>query len=274
MIIKEFIKNNITKLKEITDIPQKEIYILLGYILKKDFLWLNINNDYLLTKEEILELDKLIELRSSAYPLEYITQKVSFYSQEFDIRQGVLIPRPETELLVDKAIEILANIDSPKVVEVGVGSGIISILLAQKIDDIEITAVDINQEALSLAKQNAIKKGVIDKIEFKQSDMFSKLDDSSFDMLISNPPYIANSFDLPKNVQYEPKEALFGGKSGDEMIKSMIKECYDRKIRYFCCEMGYDQKEKLIKEFLMYNCKYDFYQDYSGFDRGFVLEFI
>ena len=252
MTIKEFIKNNITKLKEITDIPQKEIYILLGYILKKDFLWLNINNDYLLTKEEILELDKLIELRSSAYPLEYITQKVSFYSQEFDIRQGVLIPRPETELLVDKAIEILANIDSPKVVEVGVGSGIISILLAQKIAKIEITAVDINQEALSLAKQNAIKKGVIDKIEFKQSD----------------------SFDLPKNVQYEPIEALFGGQCGDEMIKSMIKECYDRKIRYFCCEMGYDQKEKLIKEFLMYNCKYDFYQDYSGFDRGFVLEFI
>lgn len=273
MTIQQFIKENIIKLKGITDIPQKELYILLGFVMQKDFIWLTLNNMYILKEEYLDTLNKYVELRANAYPIEYITGTASFYSEEFEVRDGVLIPRPETEILIDKAYEILSKISSPKVLEIGVGSGIISTMLAKKIPDIKIIAVDINPKALELSLQNALKHQVADKIEFRLSDMFENVQSEYFDMLVSNPPYIASDFVLPKNVTYEPKEALFGGIKGDEMIISMIKECKDRNIKYFCCEMGYDQKEVFTKEFLKYECEFEFYEDYSGFDRGFTLEF-
>ncbi|MFA6685756.1 MAG: peptide chain release factor N(5)-glutamine methyltransferase [Arcobacteraceae bacterium] len=273
MTIEQFIKDNITRLKEITDIPQKELYILLGFVLQKDFIWLTLNNTYTIKEEYLDTLKKYVELRANAYPIEYITGKASFYSEEFEVCEGVLIPRPETEILIDKAYEILSQISSPKVLEIGVGSGIISTILAKKIPDIKIIAIDINPKALELSKLNAIKHQVADKIEFRLSDMFENVQGEYFDMLVSNPPYIAADFVLPKNVTYEPKEALFGGTKGDEMIISMIQECKQRGIKYFCCEMGYDQKEPFTKEFLKYDCEFEFYEDYSGFDRGFVLNF-
>ncbi|MDY0320198.1 MAG: peptide chain release factor N(5)-glutamine methyltransferase [Arcobacteraceae bacterium] len=273
MTIEQFIKDNITRLKEITDIPQKELYILLGFVLQKDFIWLTLNNTYTIKEEYLDTLKKYVELRANAYPIEYITCRASFYSEEFEVCEGVLIPRPETEILIDKAYEILSQISSPKVLEIGVGSGIISTILAKKIPDIKIIAIDINPKALELSKLNAIKHQVADKIEFRLSDMFENVQGEYFDMLVSNPPYIAADFVLPKNVTYEPKEALFGGTKGDEMIISMIQECKQRGIKYFCCEMGYDQKEPFTKEFLKYDCEFEFYEDYSGFDRGFVLNF-
>lgn len=273
MTIEQFIKDNIIKLKEITDIPQKELYILLGFVLQKDFIWLTLNNTYTIKEEYLDTLKKYVELRANAYPIEYITGRASFYSEEFEVCEGVLIPRPETEILIDKAYEILSQISSPKVLEIGVGSGIISTILAKKIPDIKIIAIDINPKALELSRLNAIKHQVADKIEFRLSDMFENVQGEYFDMLVSNPPYIAADFVLPKNVTYEPKEALFGGTKGDEMIISMIQECKQRGIKYFCCEMGYDQKEPFTKEFLKYDCEFEFYEDYSGFDRGFVLNF-
>jgi len=273
MTIEQFIKDNIIKLKKITDIPQKELYILLGFVLQKDFIWLTLNNTYTIKEEYLDTLKKYVELRANAYPIEYITCRASFYSEEFEVCEGVLIPRPETEILIDKAYEILSQISSPKVLEIGVGSGIISTILAKKIPDIKIIAIDINPKALELSRLNAIKHQVADKIEFRLSDMFENVQGEYFDMLVSNPPYIAADFVLPKNVTYEPKEALFGGTKGDEMIISMIQECKQRGIKYFCCEMGYDQKEPFTKEFLKYDCEFEFYEDYSGFDRGFVLNF-
>ncbi|MGE4457203.1 MAG: peptide chain release factor N(5)-glutamine methyltransferase [Arcobacteraceae bacterium] len=273
MTIEQFIKDNITGLKEITDIPQKELYILLGFVLQKDFIWLTLNNTYTIKEEYLDTLKKYVELRANAYPIEYITGRASFYSEEFEVCDGVLIPRPETEILIDKAYEILSQISSPKVLEIGVGSGIISTILAKKIPDIKIIAIDINPKALELSRLNAIKHQVADKIEFRLSDMFENVQGEYFDMLVSNPPYIAADFVLPKNVTYEPKEALYGGTKGDEMIISMIQECKQRGIKYFCCEMGYDQKEPFTKEFLKYDCEFEFYEDYSGFDRGFVLNF-
>ena len=273
MQIKYIINKNLEKLKEVTHIPQKEIYILLGVILKKDFIWLTLNQEYSLSVDELKLLDEYISKRATHYPLEYITNSVSFYSEEFDIFEGVLIPRPETELLIDKAYEILKNIQNPKIIEIGTGSGIISTILAKKLKNLSVIAVDINPKALQLASQNAKKHNVEGQIKFVLSDLLSAVDDDMFDMIVSNPPYIANDFDLPKNVLFEPKEALFGGTRGDELIIDIVNQCIKKEIKYFCCEMGYDQKEPLSKVFDRYDCNYDFYQDYSGFDRGFVVEF-
>jgi release factor glutamine methyltransferase len=269
--MKNILKNHLATLSEVSDTPNKEAEIILLHILQKDRIWLHLNQDKSLSEEDSTKLANLVEKRATGYPLEYITGKASFYSSEFDVCEGVLIPRPETEILVEKAISILKSLNHPRVVEVGVGSGIISTILAREIDDISITAVDINPQALKLAEQNATKFGVNKKIKFIHSDLLREVGSEIFDLCISNPPYIARSYKLPTNVSYEPHNALFGGEIGDELLHSLIKQSSKQSIKYLLCEMGYDQKESLSKILLEngYNTQ-EFYKDYSGFDRGFV----
>ena len=161
-----------------------------------------------------------------------------------------------------------------KVVEIGTGSGIISVMLAMLVENIKIIAVDINEKALELARENAIKHNVQDKIEFRLSNLYENVNENDIFLTISNPPYIANDYKLPPNVKYEPSNALFGGAIGDELLKDIIKQTNDKKIPYLLCEMGFDQKaplENYFKEFLVES--YSFYKDYENFDRGFTLKF-
>jgi len=148
-------------------------------------------------------------------------------------------------------------------------------MLAMLVKDIEIIAVDINDKALELAKQNAIKHEVADKITFIKSDLFTNVPEIDFDMVVSNPPYIADDYKLPKNVKYEPSNALFGGKVGDELLKNIIEQTHQKGIKYLLCEMGYDQKNPL-KGFIEKNYQYkniEFYKDLENFDRGFCIQF-
>lgn len=260
-------------LKDITHIPQKEVEILLLYIIKQNPIWLHIN--YNNRCECYDQLKKIVLKRATNYPLEYITSRVSFYGETFNINEKVLIPRPQTEILVQKAYDILKNINNPIMVEVGTGSGVISIILAKLIPHIKIVAVDINDDALQLALQNAKKFDVDKNIEFVKSDIFNDIDILNFDMCISNPPYIKDTYNLPPNVKFEPSNALFGGKDGDELLKRIITNTYKHSIKYLCCEMGYDQKNSLslyLKDFTTQSI--EFYKDYEKFDRGFIVEFI
>lgn len=271
MTIKQTVRKYSSELKHVTHIPAKEVEILIMHLLDKNTIWLHLNYDNEFTQEK--ELKKLIQKRSTHYPMEYLIGKASFYGEQFYTHKEVLIPRPETEILVDKAKEILENISKPKVIEIGTGSGIISVMLAILIDDIQITAVDINDNALELAQKNANKFNVEHKIKFVKSDLYSNVDDT-FDMCVSNPPYIADNYELPSNVKYEPSNALFGGDKGDELLIDIINTSCDKRIKYLCCEMGYDQKDSLGKLLKSLNCKkFEFYKDYSDFDRGFVAEF-
>jgi len=270
---KEVIKIYSRQLKDITHIPQKEVEILLLSIVKQNVIWLHINYNEQCTCEA--ELNKLVEKRATHYPIEYITSRASFYGEVFNVQDGVLIPRPETEILVEKAEAILKTIDSPKIIEIGTGSGIISVMLALLIDDISIIAVDINDKALELAKSNAIKHGVEDKITFIKSDLYNEIsNDEKFDMCVSNPPYIADNFKVERNVMYEPSNALFGGNRGDELLENIITQTANRNIKYLYCEMGYDQKKPLTKFINQFDIKeLEFYEDLAKLDRGFTLEF-
>ncbi len=273
MTIKDTVREYSKQLKFVTHIPTKEVEMFIGYLLDKNSIWLHLNANEEFTKE--VELKKLVEKRATNYPLEYLINKVSFYGETFISKEGVLIPRPETEFLVENAFEILKDKKySLKIVEIGVGSGIISIMLALLLENVNIIAVDINEKALNLAKQNAIKHKVEHKIDFRLSNLYEKIDEDDIFMTISNPPYIANDYDLPQNVKYEPSNALFGGNIGDELLKKIIKETNNRKIPYLLCEMGYDQKKPLenyLKNFEIE--EYSFYQDYEKFDRGFTIKF-
>lgn len=273
MTIKETVKKYTNELKYVTHIPAKEVEILMMHLLEKNTIWLHLNYNSEFSKEK--ELEKLIKKRATNYPLEYIINKASFYGEMFNVKEGVLIPRPETEILVENAVEILKDKkEEIKVVEIGTGSGIISVMLAMLVENIKIIAVDINEKALELARENAIKHNVQDKIEFRLSNLYENVNENDIFLTISNPPYIANDYKLPENVKYEPSNALFGGAIGDELLKDIIKATNEKKIPYLLCEMGYDQKTPLENYFKEFNVEsYCFYKDYESFDRGFTLKF-
>ena len=273
MTIKDTVKKYTNELKQVTHIPAKEVEILMLHLLEKNTIWLhlNYNNEFLKEKE----LANLVKKRATNYPLEYIINKASFYGEMFIVKEGVLIPRPETEFLLENALEILKDKkETQTILEIGTGSGIISVMLALLVPNIKIIAVDINEKALALAKENAIKHNVQDKIEFRLSNLYENVNEDDIFLCISNPPYIANDYKLPTNVKYEPSNALFGGNIGDELLKDIIKDTSKRKIPYLLCEMGYDQKNPLENYFKEFNVdSYSFYKDYESFDRGFTLKF-
>jgi len=274
---KQIIKEYAPLLREVTHIPQKEVEILILHLVGQNTIWLHLNYDKECTCQK--KLEKLVKKRATNYPLEYITKRASFYGEVFEVADGVLIPRPETEILVEKAENLLRTIkekqSKARVIEIGTGSGIISVMLAVLLDDIEIIAVDINDKALELAQRNAKKFGVEDKITFIKSDLYTNIsDDEEFDLCISNPPYIANNYKLPLNVRYEPSNALFGGEAGDELLIDIINDTKQRGIPYLYCEMGYDQKKPLGKYMEQFSPKkVEFYKDFDKFDRGFTVEF-
>ena len=273
MTIKDTIRKYTNALKLVTHIPAKEVEILMLHLLEKNTIWLHLNYYEEFTKEK--ELEVLVKKRATNYPIEYIINKASFYGEMFIVKPGVLIPRPETEILVENALEILKDKkETIKMLEIGTGSGIISVMLAMLIENIKIIAVDINEKAIELAKENAIKHGVENKIEFRLSNLYENVNEDDIFMTISNPPYIANDYKLPTNVKYEPSNALFGGNIGDELLKDIIKDTNSKKIPYLLCEMGYDQKAPLENYFKEFNIDtYNFYKDYEKFDRGFTLKF-
>ena len=238
--------------------------------LKVDELWLLTNQNTEIQNTQ--ELYKMAERRSKNEPLEYITNSVSFYSEEFYIANGALIPRPETEILIDEVIKNIPKKNTKlTIAEVGVGSGIISIMLALKFPNAKIIAVDISQDAIEIAKINIKKFGLQERIELRLGSLLEPIDES-IDYLVSNPPYIENGAKLESNLDYEPQNALFGGEIGDEIIKELLDEVLNRKIKFFSCEIGYDQKDRIalyLKDTKIKSLK--FYKDLANFDRGFTL---
>ncbi len=252
--------------------PLREAQLLLMFHLNKDELYLMMNQETVVEQES--NYLQLIAQRAKNIPYEYITNRVSFYSQEFFIKEGALIPRPETELLLDEVFKLIDKDADVQFAEVGVGSGIISTLLAQNYKNAQFIASDISPDAIEIAKQNFKEKDVEDKIEVRLGSLLDPYSEQ-IDVLVSNPPYIANDADLESNLDYEPSLALFGGEVGDEIVKALIDEVLARRIAYFFCEFGYDQKDK-VANYLQDNSDYtlSFYDDLAGFNRGFILKLL
>lgn len=269
--LKELHEEITQALKGVVESPRREAELLLMAYLQKDQLY------FITHQEESIDdtdpkLDEWIQKRSLNVPLEYLTNRVSFYSREFYIDEGALIPRPETEHLVDEVLARVSSDDSVTIVEVGVGSGIISILLALHLPNARFIAVDISPKALAVARRNIESFGLTDRIELREGDLLSCIDEK-IDLLVSNPPYIAHDAPLESNLSYEPQNALFGGDVGDEIIQRLLDEVYKRRIPMFACEMGYDQRisvQEYLKSFAVQSL--DFYTDYASFDRGFILK--
>lgn len=258
------------ELHDVVERPRREGELLLMAHLQCDQLWLITHQEEPVANGK--QLQEWVRRRKAHEPLEYITNSVSFYSQLFHIEPGALIPRPETEILIDRVLEAVDPEAAVTITEVGVGSGVISIVLAQHLPHARIIAVDISEAALNVARKNIEAFGLEERIELRRSDLLENVPET-IDLLVSNPPYIAADAKLEKNLDYEPQNALFGGEIGDEIIRRLIDQADVRQIPLFACEMGYDQQPKVAAYIDGMGFEsIAFYKDLAGFDRGFVLK--
>ena len=145
-------------------------------------------------------------------------------------------------------------------------------MLAKHFPNAVVVASDISEEALRVARKNIALHRLEDRIELVHCSLLDRIE-GEIDYLVSNPPYIQEGVLLESNLSYEPQNALFGGERGDEIIKALLNETLNRKIRYFSCEIGYDQKDTIQNYLSAFDYKWlEFYKDYAGFDRGFTLQ--
>lgn len=268
MTIAEALRGATANLSGVADRPRLEAEILLAHHLGCE------RTSLLLKEEEILPGEEafftLIERRRAHEPIEYITREVSFYSETFTVAPGALIPRPETELLVEEAARLIRKRGLKHIAEIGVGSGALSVTLARLFPELKIVATDISAEALVIAGINVERFGVADRIELRQSSLLDGV--GEVEMIVSNPPYVPEGTELEPNVaDYEPEDALYAPGDGTKLLREIVLLGQRRGIPV-ACEMGYDQRaamERFFKEQGIEN--YRFYKDLAGLDRGFVV---
>lgn len=245
------IRSGTKKLSSISNVPRLEAEVLLSYLL--DIKPIKFHTDDIDIDSKVMNKFKtMIESRFRGMPLAYLTGQKEFWSMNFFINQSVLVPRPETELLIENAIEIFKNQESPKILELGTGSGIISIVLQKELSNPDITAVDISEEALNIAKMNAEKHEISD-IRFVVSDWFSEIMNEKFDLIISNPPYVDRSKLSNEElfgIDMEPEIALYSENDGTSDLEFIIKKSPDylKDGGWLILEHGYDQSSFCVSE--------------------------
>lgn len=207
---------------------RREAGTLLAHVIARDRAYLIIHADEQLTEEDAWRFRQLIARRAQGEPVQYITGRQEFYGLDFAVTPDVLIPRPETELLVETALELVREMNEPRLCDVGTGSGCIVVTLLHQLPNARATALDISPAALRIAARNAARHGVEERLELLESDCFTALDGkpvAPFSIVVSNPPYIAESEldDLPREVrEYEPRPALTPGGDGLGLIRRLL----------------------------------------------------
>lgn len=212
------------------DDPARQAASLLRAALNKPQSFLIAHPEYQLTAEERNKFANFVSRRASREPLQYITGRQEFWGLEFDLVPGVLIPRPETEILVEAAVKSLESIEKPIFCEAGVGSGCISVSILHTLKEARAVATDLSHVALDLSQRNAQKHDVADRLELYHSDLLTGVG-GGFDAIVSNPPYVS-SVDIPtlqaEVRDFEPHTALDGGPDGLDIVRRLIDQAQTR----------------------------------------------
>ena len=253
--------------------PRLESEILLCFVLGVSRTFLHAHDAIRIDIQSLQRFQELLARRKENEPIEYLTEQVSFYGHLFYIAPGALIPRPESELLVDIVADLIRMHSIEHVVEVGVGSGAILCSLALMFSSVDFKGGDISTRALAIAQENLTRLGLSSRISLHHCAFLSDFL-SPIPLVVANLPYIAEDYPLELPLSFEPREALFGGRRGDEILLAFLKEARAKDVRFVACEMGHDQKASM--ESALYRLcarNISFYRDYAGHWRGFVAEF-
>ena len=286
------ILNESTKALEAVDIPSARLdaEVLLSFSLGCDRLEFYKNPDMTISETQLSAFRNLIARRSQWEPVAYITGRKEFWTFVLEVNNSVLIPRPDTEIIVEEALKVVkilgstSELDSGlrrndctkkpmRILDIGTGSGAIALALALEITGAKVVATDISPAALNLAQKNAAALGLKEKIDFRQGNLFEPVDDI-FDIIICNPPYIAaEEYEkLPAGVKdYEPREALWAGESGLEFYEKLIYQAADflKKNGWLLLEIGAKQEAgvRKIMEAAGFYDSIEMRRDYAGLPR-------
>ncbi|MEA3310481.1 MAG: peptide chain release factor N(5)-glutamine methyltransferase, partial [Chloroflexota bacterium] len=227
--VREVVDSGAAQLRAATASPRREAELLLSYLLHRPRLFLLAHPEHELSSVERRGYQGLVRRRAAGEPLPYITGRIEFYGFDFAVTPAVLIPRPETELLVDEALAWLDVHRCRRAVEVGTGSGCIATTLAVRVPELRVTATDISASALQVARRNAVRHGVAGRLNFVQGDLLAPLA-GPLELLLSNPPYVAeHEWDaLPTSVRKEPRTALLAGPEGLDVIRRLLLQAAQR----------------------------------------------
>lgn len=232
----------------------RDAEVLMMHVLGKDRAWILSHWHDGIDTHCSIPYRTVIERRRAGEPIQYITGEAEFYGLPFRVTPDVLIPRPETEHAVERVLELAASLAKPRIVDVGTGSGAIAIALASKLPQATITAMDLSSAALEVARENAGRNSVAKRIRFVEGDLLAPVAGEPFDIVVSNPPYVAESDRASLSVEvreFEPAQALFAGADGLAIYGRLIPQAFAALIcgGFLVLEIGYGQ-EDAIRELL------------------------
>jgi len=228
--------------------PRRDADLLLAHVLGCDQTALLTHPERMLSIEESEQFARLVERRLAAEPMQYLTGEQEFFGLRFEVSPAVLIPRPETEHLVETVLQRFKREDAVRIVDVGTGSGAIAVALGHALPHSRVTAVDLFPAALEVARRNAERHGVIHRLTLLTSDLLAAVKSEGFDAVVANPPYIAAGEVLePQVANYEPHSALYAGPTGLEIYERLIPQAA-RVLKpggWLMLEIGYGQSPAL-----------------------------
>lgn len=250
-------------------IDRIDITYLLAFCLQKSQSFLYAHPEYVLSKPEQAHFEDLIQKRAAGWPIAYLTGEKAFYDLTFKVTPDTLIPRPETELLVERVLSHIQALEAPNILELGTGSGAIALSLAHARPDAHITATDISANALAVAHENAALLH-LEQVQFIASNWFDSLPTTQYRVIVSNPPYIAATSPYLDALSFEPQNALVSGASGLDALRHIIENArrFLSPGGVLCLEHGYDQAEAVQACFKKAGYRtIETFQDFSGQDR-------
>ena len=253
--------------------PRLDSEIILAHTLNLSRTDLWTQDKRVLSESEKKIAKKNVERRLNREPVSLIVGHQEFWSLDFVVDGNVLTPRPETELVIETALNCISS-HTARILDLGTGSGALAVTMAKEVPECKVSAIDIDPKALSIAKENAVRHGVADRVEFICTDLIKSAWSGCFSIILSNPPYI-KSADIkkimPEVQNYEPKKALDGGITGLAFYRAIIPMAIDRleENGFLILEIGHDQADEVTALLDSFSCyqNIEVIQDYSGYDR-------
>lgn len=203
--------------------PRMNAEVLLMFTLGCDRAYLFAHPERELTLDEQARFEQVLAERAGGKPSQYITGHQEFWGMDFLVSPAVLVPRPETEHVIEVVLPLARAVRHPRIVDVGTGSGCIALALAKELPHAEIHASDISQPALEIARANAARLNLDARVQFHHGDLLAGFEAASIDFVVSNPPYVGESDIVERQVfEHEPRNAVFAGKTGTEVIERLV----------------------------------------------------